>query len=112
LEGVVAKNQTAAQDVGGFGISVGFVGDDKTPERWIGVTSFLNWNEDPFVGREDLRRLMPSDPPLLLSGPPDMTKKVKTAPVGSQRVVRGILNQDSRNFMVSAVKVTAGAKGQ
>ena len=112
LEGVVAKNQTAAQDVGWFGISVGFVGDDKTPERWIGVTSFLNWNEDPFVGREDLRRLMPSDPTLLLSGPPDMIKKLKTAPPGSQLVVRGILNQDSRNFMVSAVKVTAGAKGQ
>jgi hypothetical protein len=112
LEGVVAKNQAAAQDVGWFGISVGFLGDDKTPERWIGVTSFLNWNGDPFLGREELRRLMPGDPTLLLSGPPNMVNKLKTAPPGSQLVVRGILNQESRNFMVSGVKVTAGAKGQ
>ena len=31
LEGVMAKNQAGAQDAGWFGISVGFIGDDKTP---------------------------------------------------------------------------------
>jgi len=113
LEGVMAKNQAGAQDAGWFGISVGFIGDDKTPERWIGVTSFMNWSGDPFLGRETLRRLMPGDPTLLMTGPPPMMKQLKTAPPGSKLVVRGMLDTTSRNFMLSGVKVTpAGGKGQ
>jgi hypothetical protein len=113
LEGVVAKNQAGAQEAGWFGISAGFVGDDKTPERWIGVTSFLDWNGDPFLGRQVLRGLMPSDPTLLFDGPPPLLKQLKTAPAGSKVLVRGMLNSPSRNFMVSGVTVTpAGGKGQ
>jgi hypothetical protein len=113
LEGVVAKNQANAQEAGWFGISVGFIGDDKTPERWIGVTSFLDWNGDPFLGRQTLRALMPSDPTLLVDGPPALLNQLKSAPAGSKVTVRGMLNAASRNFMVSGLKVTpAGGKGQ
>jgi hypothetical protein len=113
LEGVMAKNQAAAQEAGWFGISAGFIGDDKTPERWIGVTSFLDWNGDPFLGRSVLRALMPSDPTLLFDGPAPMMKQLKTAPPGSKVLIRGMLNGPSRNFMVSGLKVTpAGGKGQ
>jgi hypothetical protein len=113
LEGVVAKNQAGAQEAGWFGISVGFVGDDKTPERWIGVTSFLDWNGDPFLGRQVLRALMPNDPTLLFDGPPALLKQLKSAPAGSKVTARGMLNGGSRNFMVSGLTVTpAGGKGQ
>jgi hypothetical protein len=110
LEGIVGKDQNVAREAGWFPVSIGFVGDDKAPERWIGLTSFVTWNGDPFVGREDLRRMLLSDPTLLIAGPPDLVKQLQQAPAGSRVVVRGILNKVSRNFLVSAVKVTAAGK--
>jgi len=107
LEGVVGKDQTAAREAGWFPISMGFVGNDKTPVRWIGVTAVRNWQGDPFVGRENFRRLLPSDPTLLVAGPSDMLKQLQQAPAGSHLVVRGMLNMQSRNFLVSSVKVLA-----
>jgi len=112
LEGVVGKDQTAAREAGWFPISMGFVGNDKTPVRWIGVTAFRNWQDDPFVGRENLRRLLPSDPTLLVAGPPDMLKQLQQAPAGSNLVVRGMLNMQSRNFLVSSVKVLDAGKSK
>jgi len=52
LDGIVGKDQNVAREAGWFPVSIGFVGDDKAPERWIGLTSFVTWNGDPFVGRE------------------------------------------------------------
>jgi hypothetical protein len=110
LEGIVAKDQAGAREAGWIPISVGYVGDDKTPVRWIGVTAFRTWNDDPFVGREDLRRILPSQPTLLVTGPPELVKQLKEAPDGGRLVARGMLNKGSRNFMLSGVKVApAGA---
>ena len=51
----MAKDQASAQDTGWFAISVGIVGNDTAPERWIGLTAFKTWNDDPFVGRQVIR---------------------------------------------------------
>jgi len=112
LEGIMGKDQNAARDTGWFPISVGFVGNDKAPERWIGVTAFITWDGDPFVGRENLRRLLPDDPVLLFDGPPPMTKQIQQAPAGSRLKVRGMLNSQSRIFLISGVKVTPAGTGK
>ena len=106
LEGIVAKDQANAQDIGWFGISVGIVGDEKAPERWIGLTAFKTWDDDPFVGRQVIRNLMPSDPTMLFTGPSSLVKQFTSAPAGSRIVARGMLNTQSRNFMLSGIKVT------
>ena len=105
LEGIVAPDRTVARQTGWFAISVGIVGD-RAPARWVGVTSFLNWRQDPFVGRETIRLLMPADPTLLLTGPPDLVARFQTAPPGARLAARGMLDFRSRVFMVSAVTVT------
>lgn len=106
LEGIVAKDQAAAREAGWFPISVGAVGS-QSPARWIGLTSFLTWSDDPFVGRQMIRRLMPDTPTLLVTGPPDLVKQFMDAPAGTRLVARGMLVPESRNFMLSAVKVAA-----
>jgi hypothetical protein len=105
LEGIVAKDQASAQAAGWFPVSVGVVGDEKAPERWIGLTAFKTWNDDPFVGRQVIRNLMPSDPTLLFAGPAGLVKQFTSAPAGSRVVARGMLNRASRNFMLSGIKV-------
>jgi hypothetical protein len=112
LKGIMGQDQNAAREAGWFPISVGFLGNDKAPERWIGVTEFLTYDGDPFVGRENLRRLLPDDPVLLLDGPPAMTKQIQQAPAGSRLVVRGMLNPQSRIFMISGVQVKPAGKGK
>lgn len=111
LEGIVAKDQASAQAAGWFAISVGIVGNDTTPERWIGLTAFKTWNDDPFIGRQVIRGLMPSDPTMLFVGPPGLVKQFTTAPVGSRLVARGMLNTASRNFMLSGIKVMPPSAG-
>jgi hypothetical protein len=111
LEGFIAKDQASAQDAGWFAISVGIVGNEQAPERWIGLTAFKTWNDDPFVGRQVIRNLMPADPTLLFAGPPGLVKQFTSAPIGSRLVARGILNKASRNFMLSGVKVTPPGGG-
>lgn len=106
LQAVVAKDQATAQELGWFGISVGVVGSDAPP-RWLGVTAFLNFQEDPFVGRQALRRLLPEQPTLLFVGPPPLIQQFQNAPPGTRLVIRGMLNAMSRNFMLSAIKVVA-----
>lgn len=110
LEGIVAKDQASAGAQGWFPISVGVVGQDQT-KRWIGLTAFKTWNDDPFVGRQVIRDLMPADPTMLFVGPPELMKQFTGAPVGSRIVARGMLNTGSRNFMLSGVKVTPPAGG-
>src|SRR5262249_21135204 len=118
LEGIMGKDQNAARDTGWFPISVGFVVNDKVPERGlgeergIGVTAFITWDGDPFVGRDHLQRLLPDDPVLLLDGPPAMTKQIQQAPPGSRLKVRGVLNTQSRIFLISGVKVTPAGQGK
>lgn len=111
LEGFIAKDQASAQDKGWFAISVGIVGNEQAPERWIGLTAFKTWNDDPFVGRQVIRGLMPADPTLLFVGPPALVKQFTSAPAGSRLVARGMLNTASRNFMLSGVKVTPPTGG-
>jgi len=111
LEGFVAKDQAGAQNTGWFAISVGVVGNESAPERWIGLTAFKTFNDDPFVGRQVIRNLMPSDPTLLFAGPPSLVQQFTNAPVGSRLVARGMLNKASRNFMLSGVKVTPPSGG-
>lgn len=106
LEGVVAKDQATAQQEGWFAISAGVV-DSAAPPRWLGVTAFRNFQDDPFVGREALRRLLPSQPTLLFVGPPPLIQQFQNAPPGTRLVIRGMLNAMSRNFMLSAIKVVA-----
>jgi hypothetical protein len=105
LEGIVAKDQAGAEEAGWFPISVGIVGDDKAGTRWVGLTAFKTWNDDPFVGRQVIRNLMPADPTLLFVGPPGLVKQFTSAPPGSRVVARGMLNRASRNFMLSGIKV-------
>jgi len=111
LEGFVAKDQASAQNTGWFAISVGVVGNESAPERWIGLTAFKTFNDDPFVGRQVIRGLMPSDPTMLFAGPPALVQQFTNAPVGSRLVVRGMLNAASRNFMLSGIKVTPPSGG-
>jgi len=111
LEGIVAKDLANAQAIGWFPVSVGVVGSEQDPERWIGATAFKTWNDDPFVGRSVLRNLMPADPTLLFAGPGSLVKQFTSAPVGSRVVIRGMLNRASRNFMLTGVKVLPPAGG-
>jgi hypothetical protein len=104
LEGIVAKDQADGREVGWFAISVGVVGD-AAPARWIGLTAFLDWRQDPFAGRETIRRLLPADPTLLVAGPRDLVTRLQTAPPGSRLAARGMLNFGSRIYMLSAVTV-------
>lgn len=110
LEGIVAKDQASAQAEGWFPISVGIVGEAGT-KRWIGLTAFKTWNDDPFEGRQVIRNLMPADPTMLFVGPAPLMKQFTSAPVGSRLVARGMLNTASRNFMLSGVKVTPPGGG-
>lgn len=105
LQGKIAADQAGAQQSGWFGISVGTVGQPDTPVRWIGVSAFNTWDDDPFVGRQVLRTLMPNQPTLLVTGPGDMLSKLQNAPVGNKVVLRGMLVPESRNFMLSAVQI-------
>jgi hypothetical protein len=111
LEGFAAKDQANAQAKGWFAISYGVVGNDQSPERWIGLTAFKDWDDDPFVGRQVIRNLMPADPTLLIDGPPALVKQMTSAPPGSRIVARGMLNRDSRNFVLSGVKVIPPSGG-
>jgi len=106
LEGIVAKDQAGAREAGWFAISAGVIGAGA-PARWVGLTAFRDWREDPFVGRETIRRLMPADPTLLITGPRDMVKQFQTAPPGSRLAARGMLNFGSRIYMLSAFTITA-----
>jgi hypothetical protein len=105
LQGKIAADQAGAQQSGWFGVSVGTVGQPDTPVRWIGVSAFNTWDDDPFVGRQVLRTLMPNQPTLLVTGPGDMLSKLQNAPVGNKVVLRGMLVPESRNFMLSAVQI-------
>ena len=107
LQGKITADQASAQQSGWFGISVGTVGQPDTPVRWIGVSAFIPWDDDPFEGRQVLRRLMPDQPTLLVTGPSEMLSKLKDAPVGNKVVLRGMLVPESRNFMLSAVQILA-----
>jgi hypothetical protein len=111
LEGIVAKDQANAQAIGWFALSIGIVGSDADPDRWIGATAFKTWNDDPFVGRQVLRNLMPADPNMLFAGPSSLVKQFTSAPVGSRVVIRGMLNKASRNFMLTGVKVLPPSGG-
>jgi hypothetical protein len=111
LEGFAAKDQASAQAKGWFAISYGVVGKGQAPERWIGLTAFKDWDDDPFVGRQVIRNLMPADPTLLIDGPPALVKQMTSASPGSRIVARGMLNRTSRNFMLSGVQVKAPGGG-
>lgn len=105
LQGKIAADQTGARQSGWFPVSIGTVGQSNAPVVWVGVTAFVTWNDDPFEGREVLRMLMPNQPTLLMSGPPEVVAKLQQAPPGNKVVVRGVLVPDSRNFMLSSVHV-------
>lgn len=105
LQGKLAADQAGAQQSGWFAVSLGTVGQPDTPVRWVGVSAFNTWDDDPFVGRQVLRRLLPDQPTLLLSGPSEMLAKVRDAPAGNKLVLRGMLVPESRNFMLSAVQI-------
>ena len=42
----------------------------------------------------------------------DLVTPLKTAPAGTQVMARGMLNKASRNFMLSAVKLTPAGKAK
>jgi hypothetical protein len=105
LQGKLAADQAGAQQSGWFAVSLGTIGQPDTPVRWVGVTAFNTWDDDPFEGRQVLRRLMPDQPTLLLTGPSEMLAKLQRAPAGNKVVLRGMLVPESRNFMLSAVQV-------
>jgi len=105
LQGKVAKDLSTAQQTGWFPVSIGVVDHPDTPVRWVGVSSFMPWDEDPFEGREVMRRLLPDQPTLLVSGPPALLTQLQNAPVGNKVVLRGMLVPESRNFMLSGVQV-------
>jgi hypothetical protein len=111
LQGKLAKDQSGAQQSGWFGVSIGTLGQPDTPVRWVGVTAFNTWDDDPFEGRQVMRQLMPDQPTLLVTGPPELLSKFQQAPVGNKVVLRGMLVPESRNFMLSGVQVVpASAK--
>ncbi len=111
LQGKLAKDQSAAQQSGWFPVSIGIADHPDTPVRWVGLSSFMPWDDDPFEGREVMRRLLPDQPTLLVSGPPGLLSQLKNAPVGNKVVLRGMLVPESRNFMLSGVQVMpAGTK--
>jgi hypothetical protein len=107
LHGKLAADQAGAKQSGWFAVSLGTVGQPDTPVRWVGVSAFNTWDDDPFVGREVLRRLLPDQPTLLLTGPSEMLARVRDAPTGNKLVLRGMLVPESRNFMLSAVQILA-----
>lgn len=105
LQGLLTKDQASAQQAGWFGISLGVLGQADAPVRWVGATSFNTWDDDPFEGRQVLRRLLPDQPTLLVSGPAPLVAQLQKAPVGNKVVLRGVLVPESRNFMLSGVQV-------
>ena len=105
LQGKLAKDQGSAQQSGWFPVSIGVAGQPHTPVRWVGLTSFMPWDDDPFEGREVMRRLLPDQPTLLVSGPPGLLGQLQKVPVGNKLVLRGMLVPESRNFMLSGVQV-------
>lgn len=109
LQGKLAKDQSAAQQSGWFPVSIGVVDHPDTPVRWVGLSSFMPWDDDPFEGREVMRRLLPDQPTLLVSGPPGLLSQLKNAPVGNKVVLRGMLVPESRNFMLSGVQVMSAS---
>jgi len=105
LQGKLAKDQSGAQQSGWFPASLGIAGQPNAPVRWVGVTAFIPWDEDPFEGRQVMRRLLPDQPTLLVSGPPGLLTQLQKAPAGNKVVLRGMLVPESRNFMLSGVQV-------
>jgi hypothetical protein len=111
LQGKLAKDQSGAQQSGWFAVSIGTVGKPDTPVRWVGVTAFNTWDDDPFEGRQVLSGLMPDQPTLLVDGPAGLLAQLQKAPVGNKVVLRGMLVPESRNFLLSGVQVVpASAK--
>jgi hypothetical protein len=105
LQGKLAADQASAQDSGWLAVSLGTVGQPDTPVRWVGLSAFNTWDDDPFEGRQVLRRLLPDQPTLLMTGPSEMLAKVQKAAAGDKIVLRGVLVPESRNFMLSAVQI-------
>jgi hypothetical protein len=111
LQGKLAKDQTGAQQSGWFAVSIGSVGKPDTPVRWVGVTAFNTWDDDPFEGRQVLSGLLPDRPTLLVDGPAGLLAQFQKAPVGNKVVLRGMLVPETRTFLLSAVQVVpANAK--
>src|SRR5262249_31391922 len=97
LQGKVAKDLSTAQQTGWFPVSIGVADHPDTPVRWVGVSSFMPWDEDPFEGREVMRRLLPDQATLLVSGPPALLTQLQDAPVGNKVVLRRMLVPESLN---------------
>ena len=110
ITGQVTADQKSAEQVGYDSVSISFSKEPAAKVVWIGVVVATTWNGDAFLGKQTLDQIQGYTPNLLASGKPALLTQLQQAPVGSRVVVEGILDQESRTFLVGMVHVTPPAK--
>ena len=107
ITGQMAASKDAAAKVGFQAISLGLP-QSATPDKlyWIGVVTARGWNADPFVGKDVLGQVIGYSPSLIVSAKPALLEKIQQAVPGSRISVEGILNTESRTYLVGTVQVT------
>jgi hypothetical protein len=92
LEGTLEASLSAARRVGVTGLSLGFVGEQGTPERFLAVTRARTTGGDqPLDGKDVLASLAPLHPNLLVIGPPDLARRLRVLPPGSSVEMEGLV---------------------
>jgi hypothetical protein len=84
------------------------VGDDKAPERWLGVTESL-WRQ---LRREVAVFRAHIVPTLTIAGPPDLAKKLFDLPEGTRVHVEGAIERRSHTFLLGVVNPVHAAPTQ
>ena len=105
LQGVTAATPGAAAKVGFRVVSLGFLGDDATGVRYLGVTDARTVGGDQFLnGKDVLEMLAPFQPMLLVTGPPDLVARLRDVPPGSRVEIEGLVERAARTYYLRSVR--------
>jgi hypothetical protein len=103
IEGTVAADEDAAGKIGFDAVSFGL--DGGKTMRWVGVVTARTRDGDAFMGQNIIQRLDPYKPMLLVSGPQTIVGVLRDMPVGERIMVEGMLEPETRNYLLSNVKI-------
>jgi len=107
IKGILAPDEKTADEAGWGGISLGFTGSDSSKTRWLGVVHATTLGGDSFDAKTAVFAAH-YNPTLIVSGPPDLAKKLLGIPDGARVHLEGIIPLGSRNIMLDLVQQLPG----
>jgi hypothetical protein len=106
LEGILQPTKDAARASGFDVASIGFLGQGRERDRWLGVTKARTIGGDhPLDGRDVLAIVAPFQPNLLVTGPPEVVARLSDAPSGSRVSLEGLVDRGARTYYLRAADV-------